>query len=66
MSFGDYWGEISQEQIDSRTKYGEMKSKLQSNNPWKSWAKGIKSGVDADGQILHEPFVGLPRINVPE
>jgi hypothetical protein len=43
-----------------------MKSKLQSDNPWKSWAKGIKSGVDADGQILHEPFVGLPRINVPE
>ena len=66
MSFGDYWGEISQEQIDSRTKYGEMKSKLQSDNPWKSWAKGIKSGVDADGQILHEPFIGLPRITVPE
>lgn len=66
LSTGDYWQELTQEQMDSRVKYSEMKSKMHSENPWKSWARGIKSGVDADGNRLHEPFLGLPKLEVPD
>lgn len=66
VSTGDYWREMTQDQIDARMRYSEMKSKLHSENPWKSWARGIKSGVDADGNRLHEPFMGLPKLEVPQ
>lgn len=66
ISIGDYWKEMSQEKIESRVRYSEMKSKLHQESPWKGWAKGIKSGIDADGNRLNSPFTGLPKLHEPK
>lgn len=61
-SYGDYWEDV--EKINSRSKYGEQKSKNNQENPW-TWTKGIKTGIDADGKSIGPTFTGLPKISVP-
>lgn len=46
------------ELIESRVKYSDMKMKNQKDNPW-TWTKGIKSGVDADGNRIGP---GMPHV----
>jgi hypothetical protein len=50
--------------VDSRSKYGAMKSKNNQDNPW-TWTKGIRTGLDADGNRIGPAFTGLPKLNEP-
>lgn len=50
------------ELIESRVKYSDMKMKNQQENPW-TWTKGIKTGLDADGNRIGPTFQGLPKLN---
>lgn len=45
--------------VEQRRKYGEFKSKNNTENPW-TWTKGIKTGLDADGNQIGPPHAGLP------
>ncbi|NDB03243.1 MAG: hypothetical protein EBY38_06215 [Flavobacteriaceae bacterium] len=49
--------------IDKRIKYGNIKA--ENSREW-IWSKGIKSGVDADGDRIGPTFTGLPQLNMPE
>ena len=51
--------------IESRVKYSDMKMKNQEENPW-TWTKGIKTGLDADGNKIGHTFQGLPKLANPE
>jgi hypothetical protein len=51
--------------IESRVKYSDMKMKNQEENPW-TWTKGIKTGLDADGNKIGPTFQGLPKLANPE
>lgn len=53
------------ELIESRVKYSDMKMKNQEENPW-TWTKGIKTGLDADGNKIGPTFLGLPKLANPE
>lgn len=50
--------------IESRVKYSDMKMKNQEENPW-TWTKGIKTGLDADGNQIGPTFQGLPKLADP-
>jgi hypothetical protein len=50
--------------IESRAKYGQMKSQNMTENPW-TWTKGIKTGVDADGKQIGPTFTGMPKLANP-
>ncbi len=52
------------ELVQSRSKYGQMKSKNNRENPW-TWTKGIKTGVDADDKQIGPTFTGLPTLSEP-
>ena len=54
-----------EELVKQRQKYGDMKSKNQIENPW-TWTKGIKTGLDADGNRIGPTFTGVPKLTVPE
>jgi hypothetical protein len=62
VSTSNLWDDI--ELIQSRAKYGQMKSKNMQDNPW-TWTKGIKTGVDADGNKIGPGFTGLPKLANP-
>lgn len=52
----------------SRKKYNDMKAKNNLDNPW-TWTRGMKTGLDADGQKIGPPstgFVKLPEPQLPE
>ena len=49
---------------DARQKYGEIKMKNQMENPW-TWTKGIRTGLDADGNRIGPVFTGLPKLHEP-
>jgi hypothetical protein len=51
--------------VSQRQKYGEMKMKNQQENPW-TWTKGIKTGLDADGNRIGPEFLGLPKLQEPK
>lgn len=50
--------------IKSRSKYGELKMKNNQEKPW-TWTKGIKTGVDADGNRIGPAFTGFPKLSTP-
>jgi hypothetical protein len=50
--------------IASRMKYGELKAKNNVEKPW-TWTKGIKTGLDADGNKIGPTFTGLPKLANP-
>jgi hypothetical protein len=52
------------ELMNSRQKYGDMKMKNNQENPW-TWTKGIRTGVDADGNKIGPSFTGLPKLDEP-
>ena len=62
VSTSNLWDDM--ELIQSRAKYGQMKSKNMHDNPW-TWTKGIKTGVDADGNKIGPGFTGLPKLANP-
>lgn len=51
--------------IKSRVKYSDVKMKNQEENPW-TWTKGIKTGLDGDGNKIGPTFQGLPKLPAPE
>ena len=53
-----------QELVESRMKYGELKEKNRYENPW-TWTKGIRTGLDADGNQIGPTFTGLPKLTNP-
>lgn len=53
------------ELVASRQKYGDMKMKNQTENPW-TWTKGIRTGLDADGNRIGPAFTGLPKLMEPK
>jgi hypothetical protein len=53
------------ELVASRQKYGDMKMKNQMENPW-TWTKGIRTGLDADGNKIGPTFTGLPKLDEPQ
>jgi hypothetical protein len=50
--------------IASRMKYGELKARNNVEKPW-TWTKGIKTGLDADGNKIGPTFTGLPKLANP-
>lgn len=63
VSTSNLWDDM--ELIESRAKYGQMKSQNMQDNPW-TWTKGIRTGVDADGNQIGPAFTGLPKLPNPE
>ena len=53
----DIW--TDQEFINSRVKYGSIKA--EKSRDW-IWSKGIKTGLDADGNRLGPEFLGMPKL----
>jgi hypothetical protein len=47
--------------IESRVRYSDMKMKNQQDNPW-TWTKGIKSGIDADGNRIGPGMSSAQRL----
>ena len=62
VSVGNLWDD--KELMEQRMKYGQLKSNNHTENPW-TWTKGIKTGLDADGNVIGPTFAGLPTIPVP-
>jgi Family of unknown function (DUF6065) len=54
----------NQELMNSRAKYGDLKMKNNEENPW-TWTKGIRTGLDADGNKIGPTFTGMPKLSVP-
>lgn len=52
------------ELMESRVRYGELKTKNRYENPW-TWTKGIRTGIDADGNKIGPSFAGLPKLATP-
>lgn len=52
------------ELMESRMRYSEVKMKNNSENPW-TWTKGIKTGLDGDGNSIGPSFQGLPKLLEP-
>ena len=53
------------ELIKHRQKYGNIKMANNRDNPW-TWTKGIRTGLDADGNKIGPSFVGLPKLMEPK
>jgi hypothetical protein len=52
------------ELMDARQKYGQLKMTNNRDNPW-TWTKGIRTGLDADGNKIGPVFTGLPKLSEP-
>ena len=52
------------ELMESRVRYGELKTKNRYENPW-TWTKGIRTGIDADDNKIGPSFNGLPKLANP-
>ena len=63
ISVGNLWDDMKL--VESRKKYGDLKTRNNAENPW-TWTKGIKTGVDADGQVIGPSFSGLPKLADPQ
>jgi hypothetical protein len=48
----------------ARQAYGDAKMKKNKEQPW-TWMKGIKTGLDAEGNKIGPTFSGLPKLNEP-
>jgi hypothetical protein len=62
VSVSNLWDD--KELMEQRMKYGQLKSDNNNERPW-TWTKGIKTGLDADGNTIGPTFTGLPVISVP-
>ena len=62
VSVSSLWDD--KELVEQRMKYGDFKAQLNIEKPW-TWAKGIKTGLDVDGNVIGPTFTGLPVISVP-
>ena len=62
VSVSNLWED--KELMEQRMKYDQLKTKINTEKPW-TWAKGIKTGLDADGNVIGPSFTGLPAISVP-
>lgn len=49
--------------VKSRVKYSEIKVKKAQD--W-SWAKGIRTGIDADLNKIGPAFTGMPKLDIPQ
>lgn len=63
VSVENLWDD--KELIDQRVKYDQLKTKNNTERPW-TWTKGIKTGLDADGNQIGPATTGLPVIQVPK
>jgi hypothetical protein len=52
------------ELVESRMKYGNLKEDNRIEKPW-TWTKGIRTGLDADGNRIGPTFTGLPKLANP-
>jgi hypothetical protein len=52
------------ELMNSRAKYGDLKMRNNEEKPW-TWTKGIKTGLDADGNRIGPTFTGMPKLAIP-
>lgn len=59
---GSLWDD--KELVEKRRKYNDLKQKNNLEHPWE-WTKGIKTGVDADGDRIGPVFTGLPDLSEP-
>ena len=50
--------------MQSRQKYGDLKMTNNKEKPW-TWTKGIRTGLDADGNKIGPSFSGLPKLSEP-
>jgi hypothetical protein len=50
--------------VEKRRKYGDLKQRNNIERPWE-WTKGIKTGIDADGDRIGPVFTGLPDLAEP-
>ena len=54
----------NKELSESRDSYNQIKSKNVQEKPW-TWTKGIKTGVDADGNIIGPSYTAPVKLEVP-
>ena len=50
--------------VEQRAKYSNLKQRNNVLKPW-TWTRGIRTGLDADGNRIGPPTNGLPKINTP-
>ena len=50
--------------MDARQSYGNAKSEKMRDEPW-TWMKGIKTGLDENGERIGPAFEGLPKLAHP-
>lgn len=62
FEIGNLWDD--KELMKSRQMYGDMKMKNNTENPW-TWTKGIRTGIDAEGNRIGPTFTGLPKLKIP-
>ena len=53
------------ELVAEREKYNYLKSRNSIEKPW-TWVKGIRTGLNADGDRIGPKYSGLPNLNSPE
>lgn len=63
ISVQNLWDDMNL--VQSRIKYGDLKARNNIENPW-TWTKGIKTGIDADGNRIGPTFTGMPKLVNPE
>lgn len=51
--------------MNQRASYGAAKVKNNQENPW-TWTKGIKTGLDENGERIGPAFKGMPKLAEPE
>jgi len=54
----------SAEFVQSRVDYGREKMRKNTEEPW-TWTRGIRTGVDAGGNIIGPTSTGLPKLAEP-
>jgi hypothetical protein len=62
VTTSNLWDDMSL--MESRMKYGQKKAENMQENPW-TWTKGIRTGIDAEGNKIGPSFDGLPKLTNP-
>lgn len=62
IELGDLYED--EELVQARIKYGNEKMKNNVERPW-TWSRGIKTGIDADGNRIGPSYGGLPKLPNP-
>jgi hypothetical protein len=50
---------------ESRKKYNDLKIQNSLDKPW-TWTRGMKSGLDADGNKIGPSYIGVPKLSEPD